>query len=94
MLKTHIGEFVYVRAGRDKGKCFIVLSCDGTYVYLCDGKRRKVDTPKKKSVKHISFTGKCDNFVLSKLTENGKLTNKEAKRAVKKFSGDVKISEI
>ena len=94
ILKTHIGEFVYVRAGRDKGKCLIVLSCDNTFLYVCDGKRRKVEIPKKKSIKHLSFTGEYDSFILDKLTSNDKPTNKEVKYSLTKYLGNKKICEI
>ena len=94
MLKTHIGEFVYVRAGRDKGKCFIILSCDDTFMYICDGKRRKVEKPKMKSIKHLSFTGEFDELVSKKLNGNDKPTNNEVKREISKFLGNKKICEI
>ncbi len=90
MLKTHIGEFVYVIAGRDKGKCFIILSADDKYVYLCNGKGRKVTTPKKKSVKHISFTGEKSDFIKGKAFENKEITNNEIKREISKFLGYIK----
>ena len=93
-MKTHIGEFVYVRAGRDKGKCLMVLSSDDTFLYVCDGKRRKVDIPKKKSIKHLSFTGEFDEIILDKLTKNEKPTNKEVKHSISKFLGNKKICEI
>ena len=94
MLKTHIGEFVYVIAGRDKGKCLIVLSSDDTFLYVCDGKRRKADVPKRKNAKHLSFTGEFDKFILDKLFKNEKPTNKEIKHSISKFLGNKKICEI
>ena len=35
-------------AGRDKGKLFVVLSVEGEYLLLADGKSRKVESPKRK----------------------------------------------
>ena len=90
MLKTHIGEFVYVIDGGDKGKCFIILTEDDKYVYLCNGKGRKVTTPKKNSVKHISFTGKVSDFIKGKAFENKEITNNEIKREISKFLGYIK----
>lgn len=54
-----VGSAVYSRAGRDKGELFIVLEIDGDYVYLADGKKRRVSNPKKKKIKHLNKT----NFV-------------------------------
>ena len=50
------GMLVYSRAGRDKGKLFIVLDIKNDFVYLSDGKIRRVESPKKKKIKHINMT--------------------------------------
>lgn len=50
------GMLVYSRAGRDKGKPFIVLKTENDFVYLSDGKVRHVENPKKKKIKHIMRT--------------------------------------
>lgn len=52
------GSLVYSRAGKDKGKLFLVAGVDGEYVYLLDGDTRRVDKPKKKKLKHINKTNK------------------------------------
>ena len=56
-MESHIAEIVYAIAGRDKGDCFIVTSQEENFVYLCDGKSRKVSNPKKKKIKHIKPLG-------------------------------------
>lgn len=50
----HPGEIVLATAGRDKGKNFVVLSTSEGFVYLCDGKNRRLDNPKKKSIRHVA----------------------------------------
>ena len=50
------GSVVRSAAGRDKGGFFVVLSVEGGYAYLCDGKRRPLDRPKKKKQIHLSET--------------------------------------
>ena len=86
-MESHIAEFVYAIAGRDKGDCFIVTSQEENFVYLCDGKSRKVSNPKKKKIKHVSFSGVTDEFILKRLTTTGKLTNKEVRYALSNFLG-------
>ena len=54
-----VGSAVYSRAGRDKGDLFIVLKVEEDYVYLVDGKKRRIANPKKKKIKHLNKT----NFV-------------------------------
>ena len=51
-MDIHQGEFVYASKGRDAGECFIVISSEDNYLYLCNGKTRKVSSPKKKKIKH------------------------------------------
>lgn len=47
------GCVVYSKCGRDKGLAAIVLRAEGDYVYLVDGKLRRLDKPKKKKLKHV-----------------------------------------
>jgi len=74
-MDVHQGEFVYASRGRDAGACFIVISQEDNYLYLADGKSRKVGSPKKKKLKHVILTGDRDDFIVNKLMSIGKLTN-------------------
>lgn len=51
-----IGRLVVSLAGRDKGSICVVtgLSDDKDYVFIADGRIRKVEAPKKKKLKHVS----------------------------------------
>lgn len=40
-------------AGHDKDQYFIILTDDGEYVTISDGKTRSVENPKRKNKKHI-----------------------------------------
>ena len=53
-LKT--GTVVKSLKGRDKDKYFCVVCIEDGYVYLCDGKERKLSNPKRKKIKHIKVT--------------------------------------
>lgn len=88
-MDAHPGEFAYAKAGRDRGKCFIVIAAQDNYVFLCDGKGRKVSTPKKKKLKHVELTGVWDEFISNKLQSVGKLTNKEIRYSLSKFMGEL-----
>ena len=70
-MQFHPGEIVLATAGRDKGKYFIVLSCAEGFVYLCDGKNRRLDNQKRKSVRHISESiGKAEGISFADATGN------------------------
>ena len=42
-------------AGRDAGSLFFVLATEGDFLLLADGKRRRVETPKRKRRKHVEL---------------------------------------
>ena len=67
-------------AGRDKGKFMVVVSAENGFVYAADGKERKLDSPKKKNLKHISLT----RTVVS--IEN--LTDKGLRKLLREFDGE------
>jgi ribosomal protein L14E/L6E/L27E len=46
----------FQKNGRDKSSVFVVLRCEGEYVYLVDGVRRTLVKPKKKKIKHVQIT--------------------------------------
>jgi ribosomal protein L14E/L6E/L27E len=49
-----VGQVVKSRAGRDKGRIFLVLDIiDDDHVTIVDGDLRKLDNPKKKKIKHL-----------------------------------------
>jgi len=51
------GLVVKAVAGRDNGKYFVILGKEDKYCLIADGKSRKLSSPKRKSIKHLSFTG-------------------------------------
>ena len=57
-----IGQIVCSKKGRDKGYFLAVVGEEQDFVLVCDGKERPIERPKKKNVKHLSFT----NTVLDK----------------------------
>ena len=51
------GLVVKAVAGRDSGRFFVILGKEDKYCFVADGKSRKLSSPKRKSIKHLSFTG-------------------------------------
>lgn len=54
MHEMNIGQLVLSKAGRDKGNYFLVMEMSGEYLYLADGKHRRMDQLKKKEKKACS----------------------------------------
>ena len=75
-------QFVVSLAGRDKGRIFFVVDIDPVFVYLADGRLRRVEAPKKKKRKHVAFFSEGSDRLREKLRETGKVTNSEIRRAL------------
>ncbi len=75
-----IGQIVCSKKGRDKGYFLVIVSEEQKAVYVCDGKERPLNRPKRKNVKHLSFT----NTVLKADCFN---TNKSLRKSLAIFEG-------
>ena len=70
-----VGQIVCSKSGRDKGYFMVVVKEDEKFVYVCDGKERPLERPKRKNAKHLQLTGKV-------LDENSYKTNKSLKKTL------------
>ncbi len=52
---SYKGMTVMSTAGHDKGLLLCVIDCDGEWLYVADGRTRKVQKPKRKKPKHIEL---------------------------------------
>ena len=52
-VEVTVGDLVVSRAGRDKGRPFLVLQAEEGFVYLVDGDLRRLNKPKKKKRMHV-----------------------------------------
>ncbi len=50
------GQIVCSKAGSDKNGFSVITEVGEETVYICDGKRHKLQNPKKKNIKHIAPT--------------------------------------
>ena len=50
-----LGELATSKAGHDKDRLYLIVGEEGEWVYLCDGRLRGVEHPKKKKKKHIQI---------------------------------------
>ena len=81
-------------AGRDAGDLFFVLAAEGDFLLLADGKRRRVEQPKRKRTKHVMLVGESDAPVARKIRSSEKITNSELRRAIAALSGGNQDQEV
>lgn len=80
-----IGQLVFSKSGHDKGRLFIIVDIEGEYLYLADGKVRKIEKPKKKKNKHVQKVNYVIEEVKEKIQEESTLNNAELRKAIKKY---------
>lgn len=79
------GKVVISSAGHDSGRWMVVVREDEGYVFIADGKERKLEAPKKKNIKHIRVT--------SKYLELEGMTNKKLRQALCTLAGGNTLQE-
>jgi ribosomal protein L14E/L6E/L27E len=85
-----IGQIVKSKAGRDKGRVFLICQIlDEKHVLLCDGDLRKIESPKKKKVKHLMIYNTVLTEFAEKLQSNKKLDDAYIRRLLEPYSDSV-----
>ena len=82
----NLGDVVLSKAGRDKGKYFVVIGATGEYAFIANGAARKTDKPKKKKFKHLRFSIGHSEYIAKKITSGEKVTNAELRRELTEFT--------
>ena len=84
-VEYEIGQIVYSKSGHDKGGIFVILSVEEEYVYLIDGKRRSLEKPKKKKIKHIQPTKFVSSSLQEKPNQKSYLLNADIVKVLKEY---------
>lgn len=82
--KVYFGQIVISDAGHDKGQHYVIIEANDEYVYLVDGKSKKLSNPKKKNRKHIQLTNDVHSEIVARHNE-GSLMNKDIVRVLKDY---------
>ena len=80
-----LGQIVFSKNGHDKGNIFVVVDIEKQYIYIADGKIRKIEKPKRKKIKHIQKTNYIDMNLNNKLENNEYLLDSDIVKALKKY---------
>ena len=82
-MNKYIGCFATYIAGHDHNNIYVIIDADDEYVYLVDGKIRKVNNPKKKKLKHVQLIKRTDDTITGRINNNVALSNEDIKYAIK-----------
>ena len=80
-----VGSVVLSKQGRDKGNYFVVVATGKDVVFVADGGARKLASPKKKNIKHVSYSGITLEGIATKLSEGQKGFDSEVKSALRQL---------
>ena len=81
-----VGQVVRSLAGRDKGQYMVVIEVvDDQFICIANGKLRKVNTPKKKKVKHLAKTNHIATEIRDKLLDGKKISNAEIRKILESY---------
>ena len=75
-----IADVVVSLAGRDKDQMYYVIKTDENFLYLCNGKDRTLEKPKRKKRKHAQKVLRSETRVAAKLIAGDKVLNSELRR--------------
>ena len=82
-LEYQIGQVVYSKSGHDQGDVQMICAIEGEYLLLADGRRRKLEKPKRKKKKHVQPTFYVEKDVAAKLQTGEYLLDADIKKALK-----------
>ena len=77
MNELKIGTIAKNKAGREKGKIYIIIAMDDQYAYVVDGDQRGIENPKRKNPKHLQATKHVMQITINEQTKD--IPNENAK---------------
>lgn len=80
-----IGQIVFSKQGRDKGLPFMILRLEANYVYLVDGKLRKLASPKKKKLIHVAKTNTVDHAMATLIQTGSHILDSDIRKIIKLY---------
>lgn len=87
-----LGKVVYSKAGRDSDRFFIIVDViDNEYVYICDGKLRVIEKPKKKKIKHLAFTSSIAEDIKDLLVSGKKVSNAMIREFLQSYDNNKEV---
>lgn len=84
-MEAQVGHIVISLAGRDKERLFYVLKTEENFVYLADGKLRRIENCKKKRRRHVRIVESSQSDVGERLRSGKEVLNSEMRKALLEF---------
>ncbi len=85
MIDVSVGQIVFSKSGRDKGNYFVVIDYIEPYVFICDGKLRRLENPKRKKEKHIQITNYVDKDLKVIMENHSRINNADIRKSLSQY---------
>lgn len=77
------GSFCEAIAGHDAGSIYVIIGKTDA-LYVCDGKLKTIESPKRKNLKHVRILNYRDEMLLEKIEQN-RVSNEDIKYSIKNY---------
>ncbi|NPV91720.1 MAG: RNA-binding protein [Firmicutes bacterium] len=85
-----VGDLVISTTGRDKDRCYLVLTVDeASRLGLVDGRVRRVENPKQKNSKHVKHLNLQAEELASKIAAGGIPSNLEVRKVITELTANL-----
>ncbi len=88
-MEIETSDIVLSVAGRDQGKLFYVIGTEGAYILMANGKDRRLESPKRKKLKHVRKVLRAESRIAEKLRNGEKVLNRELRRDLAAISQEI-----
>lgn len=89
LIALQVGCLVSSTKGRDKGRFYLVVGCDGLpRVHVADGEGRKVENPKQKNIKHLHVYEAVAGAISNKAANGERITDLDVRQELKSLLQD------
>lgn len=80
------GNFAVSTAGHDKGTCYVIVGEENDFFYLCDGRLKTLEAPKKKRRKHVQRSNAAvEPGLRQRLLQRERVTEEEIRYEIKHY---------
>ena len=77
--------------GHDSGELFCVMDVESGWLLLADGKRRRVNKPKRKNEKHVVLAGRWNHPTIEKVRMGQPVRDRELRAALAAFRDEMEV---
>ena len=81
-MEYKVGMLAKSLAGHDQNQIYVIMREDKEFVFLCDGRLKTIDKPKKKRKKHIQLIKTISEELAVKIAEGSVINNEDIRKAI------------